>query len=335
MEEKLVYLDMMIEACLFPGQGLPAADIIGFYSKLGGIDPQVTSRKIAQAQEALNRVHGSSEFNVLDSLADPSSPSFKKTAFVQPVTYALSMTAYDLAKEHRLLNPAVVAGQSLGEYSAITAAGVVNEEEGVDLVAHRGHYMQDVYDGDHSTLMVFMDIPLETVQAICSESAKPKVCPEGPAEIAIYSAPNIFVVGCAEKSVPVIEKIAEQVEVPKKRLRLLETAGAFHTTYERGAAGKLKERLSAYSFQRVQIPVVANLSGAIIEEDSTYSTANLVQSMTEPIQWSHTIFTLRLVADRFIEVGPGNSLQILNGRNGVPREQTTNVLNCFIPQLVG
>lgn len=322
---------MSVEVCLFPGQGLAAGDIIGFYSKLEGIDSQVTSRKIAQAQEALNRVHGSSEFNVPGSLTDPASSSFKKTSFVQPVIYALSMTAYELSRAHHLLDPALVAGHSLGEYAAITAAGVITYGEGLDLVTNRGFFMQGACDKNPSTLVLLMGASLETAEKVCSQSAR-GVCPEGSAQTALINAPDMIVVGCAEKSAPTVEQLAKLAGA--KKTLSLNTAGAFHTLYMQEAADNLAKLLSAYSLQKVKIPVVANLSGAIIEEGSTYSTANLVQSMTEPIQWSHTIFTLRLVADRFIEVGPGNSLQILNGRNGVPRGQTTNVLNCFLPQLV-
>lgn len=322
---------MTIEACLFPGQGLPAADIIGFYSKLGGIDPQVTSRKIAQAQEALNRVHGVSEFNVLDSLADPASPSFKKTSFVQPVIYALSMTAYDLAREHHFLNPAVVAGHSLGEYAAITAAGVITYEEGLDLVTNRGLFMQGACDKNPSTLVLLMGVSLETAEKICLQSAK-GVCPEGSAQTALINAPDIIAVGCAEKSASTVEQMAKLAGA--KKTLSLNTAGAFHTKYMEEAAERMLDLLDKYSLGMIQIPIVANLSGAILESD-TYSASNLVRSMTRPVQWSHTVFTLRLIADKFIEVGPGNSLQVLNGRNGISKEQTANVLDCFVSQLVG
>lgn len=321
---------MSVEACLFPGQGLAAGDITGFYSKLEGIDPQVTLRKVAQAQEALNIVHGSSEFNVLGSLADPVSPSFRKTSFVQPVIYALSMTAYEVARAHHLLNPAMVAGHSLGECSAITAAGAITYEEGLHLVARRGLFMQEAYDKNPSTLVLLMGASLEAAEKICSQSTR-GICPAGSAEIALINAPDMMVVGCAEKSAPTVEQLAKLAGA--KKTLSLKTAGAFHTSYMKEAAENLSKLLSGYSLQEVQIPVVANLSGAIIERGK-YPVTSLVKSMTEPVQWSHTIFILRLVADRFIEVGPGNSLQILNGRNGVPREQTTNVLNCFLPQLV-
>lgn len=322
---------MNIEACLFPGQGLPADDIIGFHSKLKGIDPQITSRKIAQAQEALNKVHGSSEFNVLGLFADPASPSFKKTSFVQPVIYALSMTAYDLARDHHLLNPAVVAGHSLGEYAAITAAGAITYEEGLDLVTHRGLFMQDACDKNPSTLVLLMGASLETAEKVCSQSGR-GVCPEGSAQTALINAPDMIVVGCAEKSVPAVEQLAKLAGA--KKTLSLNTAGAFHTLYMQEAADNLAKLLSAYYLQEIKIPVVANLSGAIIEEGK-YPAANLVNSMTKPVQWSHTAFTLRLIADKFIEAGPGNSLQVLNGRNGISKEQTANVLDCFVSQLVG
>ncbi len=322
---------MIKEVWLFPGQGLPAADIVSFYGQLDRIDPQFTSRRLAQAQEVLNRVHGSSAFDVLSSLNNVDSASFSRTAFIQPVTYALSTTVYQMAKTRGAADPYIVAGLSVGEYAAITAAGVIEYEEGLEIVTNRGQFTQDAYDKNPSTLALLMGTSPGTAAKICSQSTR-GVCPDGAAEIAIFSTPDMVVVGCAEKSVPIVEQLAKNAGVG--RARSLHTPGAFHTSYMEDAARKLAELLQKYPLGEVQIPVIANLSAAIIES-GIYSAANLVGSMTEPVQWARTIFTLKyLQADKFMEVGPGNSLQILNRRNNVAG-QTSNVLDCFIPQLVG
>src|SRR3989338_4066130 len=171
---------MTKEACLFPGQGLSAADMVTFYNRLINMDPKFTARRIAETQEALNRVHGSSAFNVLSSFTNMTSPSFKSTAFIQPVTYALSTTAYEAARVHGITSPGFVAGLSVGEYAAITAAGVIDYEVGLDIVTNRGKFTQDVYNKTPSALVLLMGTSLETATKICSQS-KRGVCPEGAA----------------------------------------------------------------------------------------------------------------------------------------------------------
>lgn len=318
---------MAIEACLFPGQGLKAKDIVKFYNQLDTLTPQTLATRLAQVQEALKTIHGTSVFNVQTSLQSEASNHFGFTAFVQPIIYALSMTAYEYTYGQFKKKPDVVAGQSLGEYSAITAAGSLTTDEGIKLVAWRGAYMQEAYDQRPSTLINLVGVSLGQASMICN-SWEPirRLNNMGEAKVALINAPEVIVIGCEKKSADLLSQLAT-VQGKAKKVTSLETSGAFHTFYMDGAATKLGDKLIKFPLGQMHIPVISNLTGELIKEGVS-PLEYLVASMTKPVQWAKTIALLRsLGVESFIESGPGTSLLALNSRNGIPKEQTRNILD--------
>lgn len=305
---------MSKEALLFPGQGLSPKDIIEFYTKLNSLDPNSIGKRISQAQEALNKIHGTLEFDIIHTLRNKSSSEFQKTAFIQPVVYVLSIAAYELSKYK--LHPSFVAGHSLGEYSAITASGVIEPEEGLEIVTYRGSFMQDAGNRNNCKLVSLQGIKIE--QAI-------KICESGLSEIALINGPELVVVGCDKSNIPLIEEMAKAAGA--KRTITLQTSGAFHTSYMQEVVTKLEQIFSRYKFRKVQIPVIANIDGEIVES-GVYPIDNLLKSLTNPVQWAKSQNKLKQIGvDEFIEVGPSNSLQSLARLNGIPKDQFKSVLD--------
>lgn len=305
---------MAKEAVLFPGQGLSAQEIIGFYEKLQkSVDVNLLKKHLSLTQEIMDRVHGRSEFSILSSLADETSPSFGQTAFVQPTIYSLSVISYQLSDQR----PDFVSGHSLGEYSAMTAAAAIEVVEGIELVVYRGKFMQEVCDGTPSRLISLQGLTEETVKGICRQDGV------AIAEVALINALDLIVVGCAAESVHDVEDRAKAAGASKATL--LNTAGAFHTSFMADAAKKLETVMPI--LRQPKIPFVANLTGELVE-NGQFSGDFLIRSMTNPVQWAKELKTLEtLGVQTFCEIGPGRSLASLNRLNGFSKDQTRNILD--------
>lgn len=301
------------EAVLFPGQGLSPQEIIGFFNKLDNLNSDIVRRQLSLAQDVINQVHGSLEFSLLSSLADEKSPSFERTAFVQPLVYSLSVISYEITHQ----NPDFVAGHSLGEYAAITVAEVVEGEEGINLVVHRGKFMQEACDQTPSRLVSVQGLTLEAIQNILQQDDTRF------AEVALINTPDIIVVGCAAELVPEVEQLTKSAGASKTTR--LNTAGAFHTSFMADVVAKLE--LVMPQFKQPKIPLVPNLTGELVE-DGQFSKDLLLKALTNPVQWAKGLYTLRTSGvQNFYEAGPGRSLKSLNRLNGFSRDQTRNVVN--------
>lgn len=305
-----------LAALICPGQGLSSQEIVAYYQKLLALDPILTRNRIGLAQEAINRIQGTVNFNITADLEDEAAPSFTRTAFVQPVVYALSVLASEImANGSTSLAPRFVAGHSLGEYAALTYSQVFSFEQGIDIVTLRGQAMQTACDIITSKLVSINGLSEEQVKDICKQTGT---------EIALLNAPNLIVVGGASETVPDIEKLAK--EAGARKVTTLPTAGAFHTRFMKEAAFCLDQFLTVYEFQNPQIPVIANLTGQ--ESNSAGALRNhLVESMVNPVRWVDVIQTMKNRGVQiFIESGPGKSLAQLNRLNGLSEDQTINIL---------
>lgn len=143
-------------------------------------------------------------------------------------------------------------------------------------------------------------------------------------QVALINSPEIIVVGCPSEDVEFVSKLAE--EIGATRISALPTQGAFHTNYMLRAAQNFLG-VHKYDFSQPRIAVVTNTTGEI-EENPNFLRHGLFEGMILPVQWAKTIKTLREQGvTEFIEVGPGNSLAILNRKNGIDRSQTRNILD--------
>jgi len=306
------------KALLFPGQGLPPQDIIDCYHRLQTLDPIKVSKRIATAQKAINRLLGTASFSIAATLEDKDSPNFSMTSFVQPVVYTLSILTSEIAetKEHTRIDLSIVAGHSLGEYSALTQAKVLPFSKGIEIVTFRGNVMQEASEENLSLLISINGLDEEQVKEFSQQNG---------AEIALINAPTLIIVGVSKEGVVDIEKLAK--EAGARRVTILPTAGAFHTHFMQTAATKLDEFLSKYDFSDPKVPVVPNLTGQPSNSGRALKN-HLVESMTNPVRWTKSIQTMRNVGIQlFVECGPGKSLATLNRINGIPEDQTINILD--------
>ena len=309
-------------ALFFPGQGLPPKDIITCYERLNAFDPKQVGQRLTLAQEAINRVHGSAAFKIADALADDKSPNFGQTAFVQPVVYALSVLTSEITDAHSVarIGPSYVAGHSLGEYSALTRAGVMSYEDGIDIVTFRGQVMEEACQKNKSVLLRISGLTEAVVRKMCTHSEGRTI-----AEVALINAPTLIVVGCAAEVASDVDKLAKAAGA--RGATDLGTAGAFHTSFMQTAQEKLDRKLFEYYFKDPEIPVVTNFSGQPIYS-RLQAQDHLVESICNPVQWAKTLAYLQSSGVAvFGEVGPGTSLAALNKINGIPEAQTINVLS--------
>ncbi len=310
-------------ALLFPGQGLPPKDIIACYQKLSDIDPTHVQQRLGQAQETINKVHGSAAFNINKALIDAESPSYGQTAFVQPVVYALSVLTSEITDKRGAarLAPSFVAGHSLGEYTALTRAKVIGFEDGIELVTYRGQVMQEACQETRSVLLRISRLTEDKVREICETRGL------GLTQVALINAPTLIVVGCGAETAQQVDRLAK--EAGASGATDLGTAGAFHTAFMMKPAHELLKRLFDYNFRNSEIPVIVNLTGKARTDGFTLKDY-LAESMVQPVQWVKTLATLQSSGvGVFGEVGPGTSLAALNKINGI--NETKNVLGLFTP----
>lgn len=317
---------MAVEALLFPGQGLRPQEIIGFHQSLYRLNPQITQRWMDLVQKELDVMHGPNQYIVPHPLVDgalpldENSPDFSKTEYVQPLIYGLSMAAFESLVDY--LNPEdqrYFAGYSLGECAAVSAAGGIDHEAMLKVVIPRGRLMQEIGEEYPSKHIMLWD-NLETVQELCAF---------GVAQIALISAPKLVVVGCDRDMVPKVEKLATALKI--KRSRVLNTSAAFHTFRMEPAASGLEyvlyQQEAIGHIRGIQYSVVANLTGKEVNSEVSLI-PYFVNSMVRPVQWVETMETFKcLEVDRYIEVGPGNSLKALAKLNNIPEEKVVNALD--------
>lgn len=313
-------------ALFFPGQGLPPKDIVACYQKLQDIDPTHVQQRLGQAQDAINKVHGSAAFKIADALSDEKSPSLYQTAFVQPVVYALSVLTAEITDKRGVarIAPSFVAGHSLGEYSALTRAGVMEFEDGIEIVTFRGLVMKEACQKTKSVLLRISGLTEERVREMC-EPGGIRV-----AEVALINAPTLIVVGCPVEAAPEVDRLAK--EAGTRGATDLKTAGAFHTSFMEEAADKLDKKLFEYDLRDPKVPVVTNFTGNPIYA-WMQAQDHLIQGMTNPVRWAKTLATMQSEGIAvFGEVGPGTSLTALNKINDIPEDRTIDVLNGCYPQ---
>lgn len=304
-------------ALLFPGQGLAPQDIIDCYHQLQSINPDYTRSRITFTQGVLDKIHGAKTFDLRASLENKDSPSFGLTSFVQPVVYTLSVLTAEIVADTARIAPKLVAGHSLGEYSALTKARVIPFEKGVEIVTYRGLVMQEACEENPSSLI--------SINGLTEESVRNEVCQQTGAEIALINAPTLIVVGVSKDGVTNIEKLAKEAGV--KRVSILPTAGAFHTHFMQTASERLGEFIDGYEFSDPQIPVVANLTGEL-SNSAMILKKYIIEGMTKPVQWAKSLQTMIDKGIRlFVETGPGNSLVKLNSINKIPENQTITALS--------
>ena len=225
----------------------------------------------------------------------------KQTVNTQPALLTTSIALYQAFASHGI-TPDYVAGHSLGEYSALTAAGSLSFEEAVATVRARGSFMEQAVPSGQGAMAAVLGGEREALAALCEE-----ITSQGQlVELANMNCPGQIVVSGSKEGV---EQLVSRVkEIGAKRAIPLEVSGPFHSSLMKPAAEKLGAQLSDIQIQDAQVPVVANVTARPIT-DSAQIRNLLVEQVYSPVLWQDTVnWLIEQGVDTFIEIGPGNVL---------------------------
>ena len=276
----------MSKAYIFPGQG----------SQFPGMGKALYERS-AEAREMMDRAHEILGFSITDIMFGEDAEALKATRVTQPAIFIHSVV---LARCSGLETPSMVAGHSLGEFSALVAAGAMDFEDGLRLVAVRASAMQKCCEQVPGTMAAVIKLPTETVEEICASCAGLVI----PANY--NSEGQIVISGEAEA---VAEACAKMKEAGAKRALPLAVSGAFHSPLMEPARLELAEAIDKTPFQVPVCPIYQNVT-ALPSTDPDVIKDNLLRQLTSPVRWTQTV--LNMVADgadSFLEIGPGSVLQ--------------------------
>ena len=281
----------MSKAYIFPGQG----------SQFPGMGKALYERS-AEARELMDRANEILGFPITDIMFGESAEALKATRVTQPAIFIHSVV---LALCSGLETPSMVAGHSLGEFSALAAAGAMSFEDALRLVAVRASAMQKCCEKVPGSMAAIIKLPTETIEEVCA-SCSGLVIPAN-----YNSEGQVVISGEAEA---VAEACKKMMEAGAKRALPLPVSGAFHSPLMEPARLELAEAIDKTPFQAPACPVYQNVT-ALPSSDPEVIKANLLKQLTSPVRWTQTVQNMVADgADYFLEIGPGTVLQGLVGR---------------------
>lgn len=275
-----------MKAFVFPGQG---AQFVGMGKDL--------YEGNAQAKEMFEKANEVLGFRITDLMFNGTEDDLKQTKVTQPAVFLHSVILAKTMGE--AFKPDMVAGHSLGEFSALVAAGALSFEEGLKLVEARALAMQKACEKQPSTMAAIIGLPDEKVEEICAQV--PDVV------AANYNNPGQVVIS---GSVEGVKKACELFTAAgAKRALPLKVGGAFHSPFMEPARAELAVAIEKAQFSKPICPVYQDVD-ALPHTDPQEIKANLLKQLTSPVRWSHII--QNMVKDGMteaVEVGPGRALQ--------------------------
>ena len=276
-----------MKAYVFPGQG---AQFTGM-----GKDLYEASEEAKTLFEKANVILG---FRITDIMFEGEAEELKQTKVTQPAIFLHSTILAKLLGDR--FQPKMVAGHSLGEISALTAAGVLDFEDGLKLVSKRALAMQAACEAEPSTMAAILGLENEVVEGICEKV-------EGIVVAANYNCPGQLVISGA---IDAINTACEQLkEAGARRALVLPVGGAFHSPLMEPARAELAQAIETTTFNTPICPVYQNVTATAITDPNEIK-KNLVAQLTAPVRWTQTMH--QMIADGvsgFTEVGPGKVLQ--------------------------
>ena len=276
----------MSKAYLFPGQG----------SQVPGMGKALYERS-EDARRMMDKACEILGFPITDIMFGDSAEELKATRVTQPAIFIHSVV---LARCSGLETPAMVAGHSLGEFSALAAAGAMDFEDALRLVAIRASAMQKCCEQAPGSMAAIINLPAETIEEICA-SCTGIVIP------ANYNSDGQVVISGEEEAVR--EACVKMKEAGAKRALPLAVSGAFHSPLMEPARLELAEAIDRTPFRAPVCPVYQNVT-ALPSMDPEVIKDNLLRQLTSPVRWTQTVRNMIADgADAFLEIGPGAVLQ--------------------------
>ena len=252
----------------------------------------------AQAHELFEQANDILGFRITDLMHAGTDEDLRQTKVTQPAIFIHSvLLAKSLGDEFK---PDMVAGHSLGEFSALVAAGAMSFADGLKLVSARAQAMQRACELKPSTMAAVLALPDETVESICAEIPGTVVC-------ANYNCPGQLVIS---GEIEAIDAACERLlAAGAKRALKLKVGGAFHSPCMEPARAELAEAIAATEIHTPVCPVFQNVD-ALPHTDPAEIKANLIAQLTAPVRWTQTVRNMIAAgATEFIELGPGKVLQ--------------------------
>lgn len=276
-----------MKAYVFPGQG---AQFVGMGKDLYDNNPE--------AKELFEKANEILGFRITDLMFEGTEEDLKQTKVTQPAIFLHSVIlAKSLGDEFK---PDMVAGHSLGEFSALVAAGALSFEEGLKLVSKRAHAMQKACELRPSTMAAVLALDDDKIKEICDSI-------DEVVEPANFNCPGQVVIS---GSVEGIDAACEKMlAAGAKRAMKLKVGGAFHSPLMQPAQEELAEAIAAAKFETPVCPVYQNVD-AKPHTDPEEIKENLIKQLTAPVRWTQDVEAMIADgADEFIELGPGAVLQ--------------------------
>ena len=275
-----------MKAYIFPGQG----------SQFPGMGKALYERS-AEAREMMDRANEILGFPITDIMFREDAEALKATRVTQPAIFIHSVV---LARCSGLEAPAMAAGHSLGEFSALAAAGAMDFEDALRLVAVRASAMQKCCEQVPGTMAAVINLPAETIEEICASCA-------GIVVPANYNSDGQIVI--SGEADAIAEACVKMKEAGAKRALPLAVSGAFHSPLMEPARLELAEAIDQTPFRAPVCPVYQNAT-ALPSSDPAVIKDNLLRQLTAPVRWTQTIRNMVADgADSFLEIGPGTVLQ--------------------------
>jgi [acyl-carrier-protein] S-malonyltransferase len=297
----------MATAFIFPGQGSQSA---GMGRELAETYPA--------AREVFEEADDALGFALSRLCFEGPAEELQLTENTQPAILATSVAALRAAESAGLPRPDFVAGHSLGEYSALVAAGALTLRDAVQVVRKRGRFMQEAVPVGAGAMAAILGADVETVESACAEARQGgEVC--GPANI--NSPGQIVIAGSAaavERAIPILKARGAKRAVP------LKVSAPFHCVLMLPAQERLAEVLAQVEFSDLTVPLVTNVDAAVIRTGAD-ARAALVRQVSSPVRWRESVELLtRGGVETFVEVGPG---KVLSGlvRQTEPQARCLNV----------